>query len=153
MSLIRRPRQGIWDPFRELEDMSSRLNRLFGAPSLGSMQESMQLSDWTPSVNISETPEAYRIEADLPGVKKENIEVKCEQGVLTIKGERSQRTEKKDEKVHRVESSYGSFMRAFTLPADASEAGIEAKMQDGLLHVVVPRAKKKEPEAKRIPVS
>lgn len=143
----------MWDPFRELEDMSSRLNRLFGAPALGSTQESMQLSDWTPSVNVSETPEAYRIEADLPGVKKEDVEVKCEHGVLTIKGERSQRTEKKDEKVHRIESSYGSFMRSFTLPADAAEAGIEAKMNDGQLQVMVPRTKKKEPEVKRIPVS
>jgi len=152
MSLMRRPRYGIWDPFRELEDVSSRLNRLFGTQSLGSTQESMQLSDWTPSVNISETPEAYKIDADLPGVKKEDIKLECENGVLQISGERSQKTESKDEKVHRVESSYGSFMRRFTLPDDAAPEGIEANMKEGELHVVVPRMKKKVAEAKQIPV-
>jgi len=152
MSLIRRPGHGIWDPFRELEDVSSRLNRLFGNQSLGTTQESMRLADWMPSVNISETPEAYRIDADLPGVKKEDIKLECENGVLQISGERSQRTENKDEKVHRVESSYGSFMRRFNLPDDAAPEGIEATMMEGELHVVVPRAKKREPEKKQIPV-
>ena len=152
MSLLKRETTRMWDPFRELEEMSTRLQRLIGSP-LG-FQENLTGFDWTPSIDVSETPTAYLIKAELPGVKKEDVHLDMEKGVLTITGERKQEQEHKDEKFHRVESSYGSFMRRFTVPDDANTEGVEATFKDGVLTVKL--GKKPAPEtkqAKRIPVA
>ncbi|HEX5364989.1 MAG TPA: Hsp20/alpha crystallin family protein, partial [Gallionella sp.] len=107
-----------WDPFKELEDVSSRLNRLFGRPALPveSDREMLAVADWMPSVDISETDIAYLIKAEIPGVKKEDVKVTIEDGMLTIQGERKQEKEEKDKKFHRIERSYGCFMRSFRVP-------------------------------------
>ena len=154
MSLIKRDPTRLWDPFRELEEMSMRLNRMFGRPFEG-LQENLTGFDWTPSVNVSETPTAYLIKAELPGVKKDDVHVDIEAGVLTITGERKQEQEHKDEKYHRVETSYGSFMRRFTVPEDANREGVEATFKDGVLTVKLSKvpAETKKPETKRIPVA
>jgi HSP20 family protein len=110
------------------------------------------VADWTPSCNVSETPEEYRIEAELPGVKEEDIEVNIEEGVLTLRGERREEKEEKGKKFHRMESSYGSFMRSFTLPEDADEDKIDADYKDGLLTVRVPRTEPKETKARKIEI-
>lgn len=112
----------------------------------------MSLFDWSPSVNIRENDSAYTVEAELPGVKKEDIKLSVEKGTMRVEGERKERKEEKDEKIHRVESSYGSFMRTFTLPTDASEEGVEANFSDGLLTVRVPKMAKKESTKKQISV-
>jgi HSP20 family protein len=152
MSLIRRETAKLWDPFKELEDMSARLNRFFMRP-LGTSQEALTAFDWAPSINVSEVPNAYVVKAELPGVKKEDISVQLEQGVLTVTGERKQEKEHKDEKMHRMESSYGSFMRSFSLPEDAGRESIEANYRDGMLTVRIPKVPgEKKPEARRIAV-
>ena len=151
MSLIRRDPARVWDPFRELEDMSARLNRLFARPA-GS-DEMLKGVDWSPSSNISETANAYLIKAELPGVKKEDVHVSVEAGVLTLRGERKHEQEHKDERFHRVESMYGTFMRRFALPDDAAAEGIEASYKDGLLTVKLPKVAEKPPEAKRVTIS
>ena len=102
-------------------------------------REALSVADWTPSCNVSETPEEYRIEAELPGVKQEDLEVNVENRVLTLRGERREKKEEKEEKYHRIESSYGSFTRSFSLPSDAEEDRIAADYEDGLLIVRVPR--------------
>jgi HSP20 family protein len=150
MSLIRRESARVWDPFRELEDMSSRLNRVFARSAIS--DEALKGVDFTPSINVSETPQAYLIKAELPGVKKEDVNLTVENGLLTLRGERKYESEHKDEKVHRVESSYGSFMRQFRVPEDASAEGIEASYKDGVLNVRLPKVPPKVNEAKRIPV-
>jgi HSP20 family protein len=152
MSLIRREALGrTWDPFRELEDMSSRLNRVFARSTAA--DEALKTVDFTPSINVSETPQAYLIKAELPGVKKEDVHLTVENSLLTLRGERRYESEHKDEKVHRVESAYGSFMRQFRVPEDATPDGIEATYKDGVLSVRLAKAPpKREPEAKRIPV-
>lgn len=153
MALMRRSRGSGWDPWRELEEMSGRLNRLFGYPMAEAESgEKMSLFDWSPSVNIRENDKAFMVEAELPGVKKEDIKLTIEKGVMRIEGERRERKEEKDEKIHRVESSYGSFMRSFTLPADAAEDGVEANYKDGMLTVRVPKTAKKEAAKKQISV-
>src|SRR3989338_236334 len=93
-----------WDPFRELEDISNRLNRLFGRSSTlaGSDQEMLAMADWTPSVDISETDSAYLIKGEIPGVKKEDVKVTIQDGMLTIQGERRQEKEEKGKKFHRI---------------------------------------------------
>ena len=114
-----------WDPFRELEEMSNQINRLFVRPSAWQAQskEAMTVADWTPTVDISETEAEYLIKAELPEVKKEDVKITVEDGVLTIKGERRRDTEEKAKKFHRIERSYGRFVRSFTLPDSVDEAG------------------------------
>ena len=97
MTLVR------WDPFRELEDMSDRLNRMFNRPALPqtNAKETMIVADWVPSVDVSETEGEYQIKAEIPDVKKEDVKVTVEDGVLTIQGER------KHERKRRARSTIG----------------------------------------------
>lgn len=144
-----------WDPFRELEDVSSRLNRIFGRPlgRLDSNSEMLAMVDWTPSADISETDTAYLIKAEIPGVKKEDVKVTVQEGMLTIQGERKMEKEEKDKKFHRVERSYGSFMRSFRLPDDADESAVKAEFKDGMLNVTLPKSPKAKPKAINVTVS
>jgi HSP20 family protein len=156
MGLIKRGEMKTWDPFRELEDMSSRLNRLFGfSPArTGNGGESFAMSEWTPTCDVSETEDEYVVKAELPGVDKKDAHVTLEQGVLTIRGERKQEKEEKGKKFHRVECSYGSFMRSFAMPEDADENKIEARYKDGVLevHVAKSEAAKKKSGAREIQI-
>jgi HSP20 family protein len=115
-------------------------------------REALSIADWTPSCNVSETNEEYRIEAELPGVKQQDVEVKVEDRVVTLRGERREEKEEKGKKFHRVESSYGSFMRSFTLPEDADEEQVSAEFKDGLLKVRIRRTVPKESKARTIAV-
>lgn len=144
-----------WDPFRELEDMSSRLNRIFGRTSLrsGADNEMMAVADWMPSVDISETDTAYLIKGEIPGVKKEDVKVTVENGMLTIQGERKQEKEEKGKKFHRLECSYGSFVRSFRVPGDADESAIKAEFKDGMLNITLPKSEKAKPKSINVSVS
>jgi HSP20 family protein len=141
-----------WDPFRELEEMSDRLNRVFarGALSRGSAEEAkdtMTRFDWAPTVDIAETAEEFQIKAELPEVKKEDVKVAVDQRVLRIEGERKQEKEEKGKKFHRVERSYGSFLRTFTLPDNVDEGNVKAEFKDGVLNVRLPKTEKAKPKA------
>ncbi len=144
-----------WDPFRELEDMSNRLNRVFGRPlaRLEPNSEMLTMVDWTPSADISETDTAYLIKAEIPGVKKEDVKVTIENGMLTIQGERKMEKEEKDKKFHRIERSYGSFMRSFRVPEDADESAVKAEFKDGMLNVTLGKSAKAKPKAVNVTVS
>ena len=144
-----------WDPFRELEDVSNRLNRIFGRP-LGrteSNNEMLAMADWTPSADISETDTAYLIKAEIPGVKKEDVKVTIQDGMLTIQGERKMEKEEKDKKFHRIERSYGSFMRSFRVPDDADESAVKAEFKDGMLNVTLGKSAKAKPKSINVSVS
>ena len=148
MTLVR------WDPFRELEDMSERLNRVFSRPALrNNGKESMTVADWMPTVDISETDGEYLIKAELPEVKKEDVKVTVENGVLTLQGERRQEREEKGKKYHRVERSYGSFVRSFTLPESVDEGGVKAEYKDGVLNLHLPKSEKVKPKAIEVKVA
>ncbi len=154
MNLVRRQGVGLWDPFRELQEMADRVNRLLQVEDKRDAgQQALTAFDWAPAVNISETDKAYLVKADLPDVKKENVKVTHENGVLTIEGERRQEKREQNEKFHRVESSYGRFLRRFTIPDDAEEGRIEASFKDGALNVTIPKAEAKSPKARQIAVS
>jgi HSP20 family protein len=134
MSLIR------WEPFSAMDDMFNRFPSLFGHWSrLAGNGDSNY--DWAPSVDISETGEEYLIRAALPAVKREDVNVTVEDGMLTLSGERRQKEEQKDEKFHKVESFYGSFSRSFALPEAVDETAIRAESKDGMLTVHVPKSK------------
>ena len=142
MTLVR------WDPFRELESMSDRLNRVFARPTLStSGREELTVADWMPTVDISESDSEYLIKAELPEVKKEDVKVTVENGVLTLQGERRQEKEEKGKKYHRVERSYGSFVRSFTLPESVDEGAVKAEYKDGMLNLHLPKTEKVKPKS------
>ncbi len=144
-----------WDPFRELEDVSNRLNRVFGRPvaRMDSNSELLTMADWTPSADISETDKAYVIKAEIPGVQKEDVKVTIQEGMLTIQGERKMEKEEKDKKFHRIERSYGSFMRSFRVPDDADESAVTAEFKDGVLNVTLNKSERPKPKSINVSVS
>jgi HSP20 family protein len=142
-----------WDPFRELDEMSQRLNHLFGRGALSQRgQESMMLPDWQPSVDISETPEAFLITAELPDVKKEDIKVSIENDVLTLRGERKQEKEENGKRFHRIERSYGTFMRSFALPDNVDGSTVKADVKDGILEVQLAKTAREKPKTVEVKV-
>jgi HSP20 family protein len=148
MQLMRR----TWDPMAELESLTDRFNRLFPWGRTNGEKETMALAQWAPSVNISETDTEYRIRAELPAVKKEDVKVKLENGILTIQGDRKEEKEEKGVKFHRRELFEGHFLRQFTMPDDADEAKVDAKFKDGVLDVVITKNKSKTAKAKEIAI-
>ena len=144
-----------WDPFNELEDISNRLNRMFGrsaAPATAG-HEMVKVTDWMPSVDISETEKAYLIKAEIPEVKKEDVKVTVDNGVLTIQGERKMEKEEKGKKFHRIERSYGSFLRSFRIPDGVDDTKAKAEFKDGMITVTLPKSEKAKTKAVEIAVS
>ncbi|MGC2577886.1 MAG: Hsp20/alpha crystallin family protein [Terrimicrobiaceae bacterium] len=142
-----------WNPFRELEDIQSRLSSLFGrTPLRGFGEEAMTVSEWTPLVDIAEDDKEYLIKAELPEVKKEDVKVTVEGGVLTITGERKFEKEEKGKKYHRLERAYGSFMRSFTLPEGAAGDKISAEFKDGVLKVHLAKSPEAKPKSINVKV-
>jgi len=128
-----------WHSLRNFDDFFSNFNQsLAKRPA----QEGMLSADWVPSVDITEDKESYMIKAELPEVKKEDVKVNIDKNILTFSGER--RTEVKDEKEHRIERSYGSFSRSFSLPDNIDETNIRAENKDGMLYLTIPKGTPKE---------
>lgn len=138
-----------WNPYHELERLQDRVMRAMRV-SPDNDQEggnaTLARSDWSPSVDITEDEKEYTITADLPQIAKEDVKVVVENGNLIIKGERNRETEHKDKKVHRIERSYGSFYRSFSLPDDADGNGVTASFKDGALRVSLPKSEEKKPK-------
>ncbi len=152
MQIMRR--KDMWSPFRELEEFSNRLGRFFDAARWPdeAEQEAMAMTDWWPSCNVSETDKEYRIRAELPNVKKDDVHVTFENGILTIEGQRREEKEEKGTKFHRRELAYGRFIRRFRLPGDADEAKTEATYKDGVLDVAIGKAEGKADRSRHIEV-
>jgi HSP20 family protein len=138
-----------WDPFRELEDMSTRLGRYFHQPGLARRVEDdgVFFADWAPAVDVQETDKEYIVKADLPEVRKEDVKVAIEDGVLTLEGERKQEKEEKNKKFHRVERVYGKFVRRLALPMEVDAQKVAAEFKDGVLNVRMPKAENAKPRA------
>ena len=145
-----------WDPFKEMEETQNRLARIFGLTPArvgNSDKEAMTIAQWAPSVDISEDDKEWLVKADLPEVKKEDVKVTVENGVLTITGERKFEKEEKDKKYHRIERSYGNFLRSFTLPEGADGGKVAAEFKDGVLKVHLPKSEKAKPKAVEVKVA
>jgi HSP20 family protein len=137
-----------FEPLREMEDFQNRLSTLFGRPLRrpdGHGREEITLADWTPLADITEDEKEYLIKAELPEVKKEDVKVTVENGVLMITGERKFEKEEKKKKYHRVERGYGTFMRSFSLPDDADANKVKAEFKNGLLTVRLPKSEHAKP--------
>jgi HSP20 family protein len=137
MALVR------YEPWSMLDQLRKEMERAFERS--GGETGNVVTSDWTPAVDIKESDNAFTIIADIPGVDPKDIEVHMENGMLTIKGERE--SEKKEEKegYKRVERSYGSFYRRFSMPDTANADKIEAKSKNGVLEITIPKHEKVQP--------
>lgn len=139
-----------WNPYQELERLQDRVFRAIRTSPAGLDQEGgntiLTRTDWSPSVDITEDEKEYLVSADLPQIAKEDVKVVVENGSLIISGERRKEDVHKDKKVHRVERSYGSFQRSFSLPEDADGNGVSASFKDGVLRVSLPKSEEKKPK-------
>ncbi len=147
MSLIR------WDPFADVDVFFNRMvpGSFANFPRV-SLEGSGRKLDWAPSADISENDQEYLIRAELPAVKKEDVQVTFDDGMITIKGERKQQKEDKNEKYHRTESFYGSFERRFSLPDNVNSDAIRCESKDGILTVHIPKVETPKSKPKQITV-
>jgi HSP20 family protein len=132
-----------WEPIREVEDMFRQYSPFF---SRAMRRFEGDEGQWRPVADISETDTEYLIKAELPEVKKEDVKVTFEPGMLTISGERRQEKKQKNENEIRVESFYGSFSRSFSLPDNVDSKAIQAESKDGVLRVRIPKTTPSKPE-------
>lgn len=146
-----------WNPLREIEDMQNRMAALFGPDPLRMIdpnrEEKLVTTDWIPAVDITEDDKEYLIKADLPEMKKEDVHVTFEDGVLTITGERKVEKEEKNRKYHRIEREHGRFLRSFTLPENADAAKIHAEFKEGVLLLRLPKNEKITPKAIEVKIT
>lgn len=149
MSIVR------YEPWSALRKFQDDVNRLFADTRLGlpenGDESNVVTSHWTPAVDIKEEDDRFVLKADVPGVDPKDIEVTMADGVLTIKGERRHEDTKEGNGYKRVERSYGSFYRRFSLPDTADTEAISAKGENGVLEVSIPKQEKLQP--RRIKVS
>ncbi|HTN34486.1 MAG TPA: Hsp20/alpha crystallin family protein [Marinobacter sp.] len=141
-----------WNPVNEFEDLISRYNRMLGLNNRNEGKDVFSRTDWAPAVDIKETDQAFTIEAELPGLAKQDVKVTVHDGVLSIEGERKHEEETKDKKHHRIERYYGSFKRRFTLPDNVNEDSVKASFKDGLLTLTIQKAEPEKPKAIEVEV-
>ncbi len=143
MALIR------WtDPFRDIAVLQDRMNRLFGdfLERSHPREEGRETGIWIPNVDIYETKDAVCVRAELPGVDKDAVHVEVKEGVLSLRGERKFEKEVKEESYHRIERSYGTFHRSFSLPSSVDAEKVTARMKDGVLEVDLPKKEQAKPK-------
>jgi len=143
-----------WDPFREMSSLQERMNRLFSDFRLRTPlgEEEITQGAWVPPVDIYETSDSIVLEAELPGLTKDNIVVEVKNNTLTLKGDKKFEREVKEENYHRVERSYGSFQRAFTLPSTVQQDRVKAKFRDGILEITIPKAEEAKPKQIKVDI-
>jgi HSP20 family protein len=140
MALIKWMGEDLAEPFKDIGELEAEMHRLFGRPLFPARWISPKNGgQWLPEVDVTEDKDRVIVKADLPGMKQEEIAVEVADGVLTIKGERKRETETKDAKTYRIERSYGSFLRSFTLPAGVDAARVNAAYKNGVLEVTLPK--------------
>jgi HSP20 family protein len=139
--------------FREMEEMSDRLNRFFGPFARPYEKEALKVAEWAPVVDIQETETEYLVKAELPEIEKQDVKVTVENGILTIQGERKQEKEEKGKKFHRIERSYGTFLRTFTVPEEVEATKVTADFKDGVLRVHLPKTEKPRTKAIEVKVA
>lgn len=145
MSIVR------YDPFRDLRTLQEEVNRLFtGNLGRGFDEEGIARGSWSPNVDIYENKDQIVLEAELPGMKREDFDVSVENNVITLRGQREFEKKEESDNYHRVERAYGSFTRSFTLPNTVSTEGATADYSNGVLRVTLP--KREETKARRIEI-
>ncbi|MDH3252855.1 MAG: Hsp20/alpha crystallin family protein [Ignavibacteria bacterium] len=150
-----------WNPGRELAtfpqdvlNMQREINKMFEGFLRGGLEEDTSLfpSAWTPAVDVAEHANEYIVKVELPGVSKDDVKIVMQDNILTIRGDKKQESETKESDFHRVERSYGSFQRSFTLPTSVRNDRIEANFMDGILSITLPKAEEARPKQIEIKV-
>jgi len=139
-----------WEPFRELSALQNRMSRLF-EEQLGGREESLTAGAFVPPVDIYEDEHSIQLKLEVPGIDEKDLDIKVENNILTVSGDRKFEKEEKEENFHRVERRYGSFSRSFTLPNTVSTDDIQAGYDHGVLKVRL--AKRAEAKPKQIKVN
>ena len=144
-----------FEPFRELAQMQDRINRIFGDAYTRRHDDDLtQRGEWFPAVDIYENAnQEIVLKAELPGIVREDIDVRVENNTLTLRGERKRDTEVKQEQFHRVERSYGSFSRSFSLPSRIDTDQVRAEFKDGVLAITLPVKAEAKPRQIEVAVS
>ena len=140
-----------WEPYRELATLQDRLNRAFGSTyGRPDRDDEVSMAAWVPPVDIAEEKDRILITAELPGFKENEIEIQSENGMLTLRGERKFETKNDGKNYHRVERSYGQFVRSFALPNNVDREHIRAEFSDGLLRIDLPKREDAKPRTIKI---
>jgi HSP20 family protein len=143
-----------FDPFRELAQMQDRINRVFGDAYRRGDDDVLSRGEWMPPVDIYETDNHELVlKTELPGIKREDIDIRLENNLLTLRGERKRESDVKDDHYHRVERSYGSFSRSFTLPATVNTEKVSADFKDGVLTITLPTREEAKPRQIQVNVN
>jgi HSP20 family protein len=145
MNLVR------WNPLRDMSILQNRMNRLFEDALHTSPTESNGTDAWSPAADIYETDNDLVLQTDLPGIDPKQIDVRVENNVLTIRGERRFEPKVERENFHRVERPYGTFLRSFTLATPVESEKIQAHYKNGVLSITLPKAERAKP--KRIQIA
>jgi HSP20 family protein len=149
MKLIRRNREDDvwnWSPLGQLSTLRNEINRLFDYPFGGLRGDSEFFDVWSPSLDLFEDKDNLIVKAELPGLKKEEIDISFQNGALHISGERKHETEKKDAETYRSERFYGRFHRTLSLPKQVDVNKVKASYKDGVLSVTLPKSEEAKPK-------
>jgi HSP20 family protein len=146
-----------WEPFRDLLSLQERMNRLFDesyrGTGRGNADDWALGGSWAPAVDIYEQDGNIVMKAELPGVDPKAVDIRLENNTLTLRGERKVDSDVKEDNYHRVERSYGSFSRSFTLPTVVDQGHIKAEFKDGVLKLTLPKREEAKPRQIQINVA
>lgn len=140
-----------WNSWREIEDIFDRYSRAMNLPQAEG-QATVAKGEWAPRVDIAETDKSFIIKAEIPEIRKEDVRVTVDNGILTIGGERKLEQEEKGKKFHRIERHYGKFSRSFTLPDNVDEANIKASFKEGMLTLQIQKIEEVKSKAIQVKV-
>ena len=143
-----------WRPGRDITSIRDEMNRLFDDffSFLPERKRGLMEGEWAPTMDIAETDENIVVTAELPGVKQDDVEITVVNDVITLKGEKKEEKEIKKENYHRIERSYGSFMRSANLPTGVQADKAKASYKDGVLTVTIPKVEEAKPKTIKINV-
>lgn len=153
--MIRWQKPGLsnWAGFGRLSDLRNEIDRLFGAPLAEFARTSRLLSGWTPALDVHEDKDNFVVKVEVPGMKKEDIEVTVDDGALSISGERKSEEKLADAEVYRSERFFGRFQRTISLPASVAADKIQAQYKDGVLTVTLPKTEEAKPKQINVQVN
>ncbi len=144
-----------WEPSRELSSLRQRMDGIF-SEAMGrgwGGEEGLATGAWTPPVDVYETPESIVLKADLPDVNKDEVDISVENNTLTIRGDRKREQEIKEKNFYRMERSYGTFARSFSLPPTVEAEKIEAAFSNGVLTLTLPKRQESKPKQIKVKVN
>ncbi len=143
---LQRPTLNAWPSFGRLADLRDEIDRLFDSPLTGFAPALQTLGDWSPALDIHEGKENFIVKAELPGIKKEDVNVSFQDGCLTISGERKAETKSEDTEAYHTERFFGRFQRTVALPAAVAADKVMAQYHDGVLTITLPKTEEAKPK-------